>query len=241
MTPRESRINSINQYIIVKQHGGTIEVKTMPFSDFYLEAAFCEMPGRYIIHLQVAAVRGASKMTTVYLIRHAEKPDKGKQGVDQKGGPDEESLIPRGWQRSGALAIYFGEPGRLPLPDRIYASSDKKERIAKNEKDGSHSKRPMQTISALAARNNLAPIERFKGEEANLARELADWAGSALVCWQHEAIPDIAKHLGVPSVPRAWPDDRFDVIWRFSRDGGPWTFDQICPQLLHGDSKDPIK
>ena len=182
-------------------------------------------------------------MSTVYLIRHAEKPDKGDQGVDQTGAPDEESLIPRGWQRSGALAVFFGAPGGLPLPDRIYASSDARARIAQDEKVGSHSKRPIQTISALAARHKLEPIERFKGEEAELAKELLAFAGSALVCWQHEAIPAIATHRGdtVPAVPQPWPGDRFDVIWRFSRNGGgAWTFDQICPRLLEGDSSKPI-
>jgi hypothetical protein len=183
-------------------------------------------------------------MSTIYLIRHAEKPDKGHQGVDETGAPDDESLIPRGWQRAGALAVFFGEQGGLPMPDRIYASAAAKQKIAPGEKVGSHSKRPIETVSPLAARHKREIIDKFaKGQEADLAKELGNFAGSALVCWQHEAIPDIANEVGAasPAAPKSWPDDRFNVVWRFSRNGGgPWTFDQICPQLLDGDSKDPI-
>jgi hypothetical protein len=183
-------------------------------------------------------------MSIIYLMRHAEKPDKGHRGVDEKGAPDDASLIPRGWQRAGALALFFGQQAGVLLPDRIYASAAAKKEIAPGEKVGSHSKRPIETVSPLAARHKLEIIDKFaKGEEADLAEELRQFTGTALVCWQHEAIPDVSFHLaGVLSgVPKAWPDDRFDVIWRFSRKGdGPWTFDQICPQLLGGDSKESI-
>ena len=44
----------------------------------------------------------------IYIIRHAEKPLKPPlSGVDYEGGQNEHSLLPRGWQRSGALAALF--------------------------------------------------------------------------------------------------------------------------------------
>jgi hypothetical protein len=57
----------------------------------------------------------------IYIIRHGEKPadppalDPGQPspapgppfGVDYEGNQDEHSLLPRGWQRSGALAVLF--------------------------------------------------------------------------------------------------------------------------------------
>ena len=44
----------------------------------------------------------------IYIIRHAEKPLKPpSSGVDFEGGQNEHSLLPRGWQRSGALAALF--------------------------------------------------------------------------------------------------------------------------------------
>src|SRR5262249_5826382 len=47
------------------------------------------------------------KMPTILVIRHAEKPEGDDLGVDQKGNPTPESLIVRGWQRAGALAVFF--------------------------------------------------------------------------------------------------------------------------------------
>jgi len=35
-------------------------------------------------------------MSTIYVMRHAEKPDGTAQGVNEQGGVDAESLTPRG-------------------------------------------------------------------------------------------------------------------------------------------------
>src|ERR1700684_4572330 len=44
----------------------------------------------------------------IYIIRHAENPLRPPlSGVDFEGGQNEHSLLPRGWQRSGALAALF--------------------------------------------------------------------------------------------------------------------------------------
>jgi hypothetical protein len=44
----------------------------------------------------------------IYIIRHAEKSLKPPlSGVDFEGGQNEHSLLPRGWQRSGALVTYL--------------------------------------------------------------------------------------------------------------------------------------
>jgi len=44
----------------------------------------------------------------IYIIQHAEKPLRPpSSGVDFEGGQNEHSLLPRGWQRSGALAALF--------------------------------------------------------------------------------------------------------------------------------------
>ena len=44
----------------------------------------------------------------IYIIRHVEKPVKPPlSGGDFEGGQNEHSLLPGGWQRSGALAALF--------------------------------------------------------------------------------------------------------------------------------------
>lgn len=184
-------------------------------------------------------------MSTIFLIRHAEKPDGANQGVDETGAHDKESLIVRGWQRTGALAVFFGAKGGLPAPDRLYASACGKEKTAPKVKLGSDSERPILTLSPLAAKLGIAVIDKFmKGQEADLTQELVKLQGTTLVCWQHEAIPAIATLiLGTATgVPDPWPSDRFDVVWRFVRSGANerWTFDQICPRLLSGDKPSPI-
>src|ERR1700756_4046093 len=55
----------------------------------------------------------------IYIIRHAEKPLKPPMsGVDYAGGQNEHSLLPRGWQRSGALAALF-HPDAGPVRDGL--------------------------------------------------------------------------------------------------------------------------
>ena len=47
----------------------------------------------------------------IYIIRHGEKPADQPPappfGVDYEGDQDAHSLLPRGWQRSGGLAVLF--------------------------------------------------------------------------------------------------------------------------------------
>jgi len=78
------------------------------------------------------------------------------------------------------------------------------------------------------------------GDEAALAAKLAVHDGTALVAWHHEAIPAIARSLGAVDFPRHWPDDRFDVVWTFTRDDTGWRFAQVPQLLLAGDRPDPI-
>jgi hypothetical protein len=58
----------------------------------------------------------------IYIIRHAEKPNgpNGPIGIDIEGNPDPHSLVPRGWQRSGALGVLFtAGVGALVTPDHL--------------------------------------------------------------------------------------------------------------------------
>lgn len=183
-------------------------------------------------------------MTAILLIRHAEKPDGTNLGIDETGATDEESLIVRGWQRAGALPGLFGKAAILPPPDRIYASASVKLKTA-DGRIGSRSKRPTQTVSVLSAKLGLKTNGTFtRGQEAALVSQIVPLDGVTLVCWQHEMIPAIAAGImgSAVGLPTAWPGDRFDVVWRFTRAtaAAPWSFDQVCEQLLPGDGTKPI-
>lgn len=181
----------------------------------------------------------------IYIIRHGEKPyepaheSHPHRGVDFRGKRNEHSLIPRGWQRSGALAALF-DPTQGPLrpglraPERLVSPSYG----GKNE-NAEH--RTHQTISGVSERLGITIVADFaKGDEPKLARALArSGPGIVLVCWEHSHIPDLASALPLAEgtvIPKQWPDDRFDVIWTFTRaTDHAYSFAQVPQLLLPGD------
>ena len=180
----------------------------------------------------------------IYLIRHAEKPLKPPlSGVDFAGGQNEHSLLPRGWQRSGALAALFHPdfgPMRAGLrtPTMLVAPS-----WGHPGKTAAH--RSYQTIQGLSDRLGVPITSDFaQGEEQQLAGNLvSSGSGVVLICWEHDHIPVIASSLPVVGgtvIPRKWPGDRYDVLWTFTLvpGAGPATyaFGQVPQQLLAGDA-----
>jgi hypothetical protein len=138
-----------------------------------------------------------------------------------------------------------GSNGSL-TPDQIYASSPDKEKVAPHIKVGSKSSSSLKTVTPMAEKLNKTPIQTFgKGEEQNLVDGVVALGGTTLVRWQHEAIPQKAELImgSNAGIPNPWPDDRFDVIWSFTKDyvGAPWTFKQICQRFLPGDGLGPMQ
>ena len=184
----------------------------------------------------------------IYIIRHAEKPLKPPlTGVDYEGGQNEHSLLPRGWQRSGALAALFhprSNPVRIGLrtPTVLVAPS-----WGHPGKTAAH--RSYQTIQGLSEHLDLPITSQFaQGQEHQLADSLVrSHSGVVLICWEHKHIPVIASSLpvvGATAIPRKWPTDRYDVIWSFTLvpEPGPvrYTFGQLPQLLLAGDSGEVI-
>jgi hypothetical protein len=180
----------------------------------------------------------------IYIIRHAEKPLKPPlSGVDYQGSQNEHSLLPRGWQRSGALAALFHPefgPMRegLLTPTVLVAPS-----WGHPGKTAAH--RSYQTIQGLSEHLDLPIKSEFaQGQEQQLADNLVgNNSGVVLICWEHKHIPVIASSLPVvdgTAIPRKWPGDRYDVIWSFTLlpEPGPvrYTFSQMPQQLLSGDT-----
>jgi hypothetical protein len=183
----------------------------------------------------------------IYIIRHGEKPEEAAprrpapahRGVDFRGHENEHSLLPRGWQRSGALAALFDpSQGQLRaglLVPRMLISPSYGE-ISKTAQHRTH-----QTISGIAERLGIAIAADFeKGQEPELAAALAkSGPGAVLICWEHAHIPVLASALplvGGTVIPRKWPADRFDVIWTFTRVAGDeYSFGQVPQLLLSGD------
>jgi hypothetical protein len=121
----------------------------------------------------------------IYIIRHAEKPLKPpSSGVDFEGGQNEHSLLPRGWQRSGALAVLFHpdfgpmRPG-LRTPTVLVAPS-----WGHPGKTAAH--RSYQTIQGLSEQLGLPIASEFvQGQEQQLASSLVrGCSGVVLICWE---------------------------------------------------------
>jgi hypothetical protein len=161
------------------------------------------------------------------LIRHAEKPDGTVRGVDPGGGRDAGSLIPRGWQRAGALCRLFSDPpNSIAKPTAIYTVQPK---------TFGGSSRPSQTVSALAAKIGVRLKSVGLNATEDLVRKIMEETGDVLVCWEHKRIPKIAaailEHEEVPK----WSGSRFDMIWILRRSKRLYKLEIVPQMLLHGD------
>jgi hypothetical protein len=183
----------------------------------------------------------------IYIIRHGEKPEEpapkrpAHRGVDFHGNQNEHSLLPRGWQRSGALAALF-DPSQGPLraglrvPRTLISPS-----YGDSGKTAEH--RTHQTIRAISERLGIAIATDFpKGHEPRLAAELVtSGPGAVLICWDHARIPALASALPLATgtlIPKTWPEDRFDLIWTFTLAAdNKYSFAQVPQLLLSGDTE----
>jgi broad specificity phosphatase PhoE len=176
----------------------------------------------------------------ILVVRHGEKPALlgGPAGIKENGTEDHHSLTVRGWQRAGALAPFFGTPlhPAVRRPTTLFAPPEAGH-------DGDHG-RPYQTIVPLAARLGLTIDDRHcLDEEAELVADVRARAGVVLIAWEHKRIPRIADAIlgDHATAPRAWPDDRFDLVWVFDRDAaGGYRFSQLPQLLLGGDRPDIV-
>jgi hypothetical protein len=189
--------------------------------------------------------------TTVYIIRHGEKPGAGDSppGVDAQGNLSSSSLTARGWQRAAGLAVLFGglpiAPSGLDTPELLIAPLYE----ASGSPD-SDEHRAYETIEPLGALLNIR--SRASGGQAMSVsalyttkqhKEVVEQIRGAgvdtvLVAWEHHNIQRIAAHLTTDPVP-AWPGDRFDLIWCFTLDpsGTNYVFAQGPQLLVTGDSR----
>jgi hypothetical protein len=184
---------------------------------------------------------------TIFLIRHGEKPETPPPyGVDVNGNQDEHSLLPRGWQRAGALAALFEPFGTQPRTGLATPT----ELISPDYGDPASTSvhRTYQTIQPLGELIQVATETPYsEGQEATLGAQLAAaTTGVTLVCWEHHAIHEIANSI-LPiapgtQIPQAWPGQRFDVVWAFTYDTGAsqYAFTQIPQMVLAGDENSPI-
>ena len=181
----------------------------------------------------------------VMIVRHAEKPPKSgppPQGVDLQGAPSGDELIPRGWQRAGALVTLFapcgGSDPRQPIerPSAIFAAGTSASSL---------SLRPQSTVgpTALASRPPISvQVLSAPGEEAAAAGAIrGSGCEVCLVCWEHKHIKDLVREVtgGAIQSPH-WDGTRFDVTLVLTLEAGRWTLQEAPQLLLAGDLAAPV-
>lgn len=137
----------------------------------------------------------------VIIIRHGEKPEEG------------DNLSCAGLNRALALPAVLDQ--LLPTPPTCtYVPI-----IGTNDNSTSQA-RMFQTVTPYAVRHNLCVNSDYAVDNAaGLARELRRQRGTALVVWEHHAISEITKSLGLTQ-ELEWPDEDFDSIWVIEFSGG---------------------
>jgi hypothetical protein len=176
--------------------------------------------------------------TTVLIVRHAEKPDSGKE------------LSASGQARAHAYVSYFQNysfGGKTLAVDHIFAAADSPE-----------SHRPRLTMEPLAKALGLKINNKHKDADfqkvADAILKKSKYDGKTIViCWHHGEILDLTKALGAdrsklpPAIswpPSPWPSEVFGWLLqlRYDPKGDLMTTQALCvnQQLMYEDhGKDP--
>ncbi|KAG0041690.1 hypothetical protein BGZ83_001443 [Gryganskiella cystojenkinii] len=131
---------------------------------------------------------------TVYLIRHGEKPSNDGKGLNSDGE-----------KRAQCLRKIFGAKSKYNI-GFIMAQQFKP--------DGSR-KRPFLTVSPLAKDLHLSVNIKCDRDDAKCVQKAVSnykGSGNILICWEHDALTNIAKSLG-DKTPPTYPDEKFGQIW----------------------------
>jgi hypothetical protein len=158
---------------------------------------------------------------TVFIIRHAEKPE----------DPQDPNLSPQGVERAQALAKNCEKLfGKL---DCLFAAET-----------SASSSRPVDTIHPLAQSVDLEIDSSVSNKDysvvaAKLLAGPTDYGGkTVLICWHHENIPKLAQGLRAANAPVNWESEVFDRIWVLNyQSSGEVSFQDLVQDLLEGDSK----
>ncbi|HTD98105.1 MAG TPA: hypothetical protein VK668_02420 [Mucilaginibacter sp.] len=128
----------------------------------------------------------------VVIIRHGEKPDNG------------DNLNCQGFNRSvelpKVLNAKFGSSATLFVPS-----------IGTGKRSGNS--RMFQTITPYAVKYNLAINSKYDEQDyQNIAANVLKRTGIVIMVWEHKAINNLAKALGVKQASQ-WQSNDFDSIW----------------------------
>ncbi|KFY51547.1 hypothetical protein V496_08818 [Pseudogymnoascus sp. VKM F-4515 (FW-2607)] len=164
--------------------------------------------------LPLLLVPAVAAKSTVYLIRHGEKPADGGDGLNAQG-----------LQRAQCLRDVFGSSSSYNIGYIMAMTPDS---------DGSRA-RPLATVQPLATDLGLTVDTSCDRDDQECVADAVNGysgSGNILICWEHDALTDIVEELGNNDAP-SYPDDSFNLIWT---DPSPYsditaTTSENCPGL----------
>jgi hypothetical protein len=160
----------------------------------------------------------------IIFLRHAEKPAIGAE------------LNERGRERAAALVPLFTKDPRVlehGPPVAIFAM---------RPRGKSGSVRAIQTMEPTARALGLAPDTRLTRDEipalVHAIRSAPAYEGkTVIVCWEHDAIPEMLKAFGWTGGPPKWKDKSYDRLWVLDFEHGKPVRFRDLPQRLLPDDK----
>lgn len=151
----------------------------------------------------------------IVIMRHAEKPLNG------------DNLSCRGFNRSMQLPALIRK--KFGVPQYVYVPAPS---TGKETKSG----RMMQTVWPLATKYNLSINTNYEVKDAeDLVKNIRSKKGLVLVVWEHDAISDIVKKLGIKGGLK-WPGTDYDGMWVVTIRGGKTSFSKTVQGLKPSDN-----
>ncbi len=172
--------------------------------------------------ISFSSVVSSATPSTIYLIRHAEKPLEGSE------------LSEKGWARAKALPTIFSKVHFSEYGSPVCL-------IGMNKKKIDGSVRALQTLKYISQFFNLRIVDTFNKEHYQEMLQFVMTAPAcegqlAVIAWEHNGLEKIASELGIDPKPK-WPGDTYDRVWVIEIKKGLSQMKDLPQQLLIGDSE----
>lgn len=164
--------------------------------------------------------------STILLMRNAEEPEYGFiDGVNLRGARDDKSLIVRGHQRAAALSVHI--PSVFGLPTKIFVGINSK-----------HTQRCHETSVPLSFKHGrvVTDLTIDCADIEGVVAAAEKCRGIVMIVWDRAYISSIGRLLS-DETPLVWPENRYDMIYVYTKCGYVWSFVQSPQLLMVGDSK----
>jgi len=160
---------------------------------FWLKSFIILFALLFIIDGYFSTANAQSDNLKIVFVRHGEKEATG-DNLNCQG-------LNRAMQLPRVLVAKFGTPAK------VYAPSI-------NSKKSTGHARMFQTATPLAVKYGLKINTEYDVQDYDaLAQSLKGQSGTIVIVWEHKAMDNILKALGVKLHGMKWGDDDFDSIW----------------------------